>query len=154
MQSRNNKLENRSRQQNLVFYGVDDNNRADTWDQSENLITTICKEELQIDLHSIQKAHRVGRYTESGKRPIVVNFSSYKEKQSVLTNAKKFKGSPYSVDQDYSPETRDIRKRLWEYAKAKRTDKDEVKLKGDRIVINGQAFVWDKEEEVVQVRKR
>ncbi|KAH9361658.1 hypothetical protein HPB48_005189 [Haemaphysalis longicornis] len=154
LQSRNNKLENRSRQQNLVFYGVDDNNRAETWDQSENLITTICKEELQIDLHSIQKAHRVGRYTESGKRPIVVNFSSYKEKQSVLTNAKKFKGSPYSVDQDYSPETRDIRKRLWEYAKAKRTDKDEVKLKGDRIVINGQAFVWDKEEEVVQVRKR
>lgn len=109
--------------------------------------TTICKEELQIDLHSIQKAHRVGRYTESGKRPIVVNFSSYKEKQSVLTNAKKFKGSPYSVDQDYSPETRDIRKRLWEYAKAKRTDED-------RIVINGQAFVWDKEKEVVQVRKR
>lgn len=30
LQSRNNRLENRSRQQNLVFYGVDDNNRAET----------------------------------------------------------------------------------------------------------------------------
>ncbi|KAH9362121.1 hypothetical protein HPB48_002099 [Haemaphysalis longicornis] len=110
LQSRNNRLENRSRQQNLVFYGVDDNNRAETWDKSENLITSICKEKLEIDLQSIQKAHRVGRYTESRNRSIVVNFASYKEKQNVLTNEKKFKGSPYSVDHDYSPEARDIHK--------------------------------------------
>lgn len=83
-----------------------------------------------------------------------MNFASYKEKQNVLLNAKKFKGSPYSVDQDYAFETRATRKRLWEYAKEKRKDStNQVKLNFDKLIINGKAFTWNKEtEEVVPVK--
>ncbi|XP_054929047.2 uncharacterized protein [Dermacentor andersoni] len=115
-------LENRSRRLNLVFYGIDDGNHSETWIQSENLVKDICKTNLGIELNSIQRAHRVGRYSVRFKRPVLVNFSSYKEKQDVLSNANKFKGSPYSVDQDYSSDTREIRKHLWEYAKVKKAD--------------------------------
>ncbi|KAG0421904.1 hypothetical protein HPB47_002236, partial [Ixodes persulcatus] len=36
-------LENRSRRQNLVFYGIDDDNHSETWNQSERLVKSICK---------------------------------------------------------------------------------------------------------------
>ncbi|KAH9379177.1 hypothetical protein HPB48_011826 [Haemaphysalis longicornis] len=148
-------MEDRSRRLNLVFYGVDDTDQLEKWDQSEKLIQKICKDKLGIQLKSVQRAHRIGRFTGKTKRPIVVNFSSYKEKQDVLVNAKKFKGTNYSVSQDYSPETRSVRKHLWEYGKAKKEDKsNNVKLNFDKLIINDKAFRWDKEkEEVVPVTK-
>ncbi|XP_049524200.1 uncharacterized protein LOC125945878 [Dermacentor silvarum] len=121
VRNKNVDLENRSRRLNLIFYGIDDGNHSETWIQSENLVKSICKANLGIELNSIQRAHRVGHYSVRFKRPVLVNFSSYKEKQDVLSNAHKFKGSPYSVDQDYSSETRQIRKHLWEYAKVKKS---------------------------------
>lgn len=103
----------------------------------------------------MQRAHRIGRFTGKTKRPIVVRSSSYKEKQDVLVNAKKFKGTGYSVAQDYSPETRSVQKHLWDYAKAKKEDKtNKVKLSFDKLIINDKAFRWDKvKEEVVPVTK-
>lgn len=103
----------------------------------------------------MQRAHRIGRFSGKTKRPIIVNFSSDKEKQDVLVNAKKFKDTDYSVSQEYSPQTRSVRKHLWEYAKAKREDKNnKVKFRLDKLIINDKAFRWDKEkEEVVPVTK-
>lgn len=155
LENRNVDLENRSRRQNLVFYGVDDTNNKETWNESENLIKSICKDKLGVDLKTVQRAHRVGRYNENFKRPIIVNFASYKEKQDILSNAKKFKGSNYSVDQDYSPKTREIRKKLWEYAKTKKADSgNRVKLNFDKLIVNDKVFTWDTEiEQVVPVKK-
>lgn len=93
--------------------------------------------------------HRVGRFSDKTARPIIVNFASYKKKQEVMSCAKKFKGSEYSVDQDYSTETRNVRKRLWEYAKIQEADKSKIKLKYDKLILNGKVFIWNKEKQVV-----
>lgn len=155
LQGKSVEIEDRSRRQNLVFYGVDDTDRFENSDQSEKLIQRICEDNLGIQLKSVQRAHRIGRFTGKAKRPIIVNLSCYKEKQDVLLNAKRFKGTNFSVAQDYSPETREMRKRLWEYAKAKKEDtNNKVKLSHDKLIINGRVFRWDKEkEEVVPVTK-
>lgn len=139
-----------------MFYGIDDNDRSETWEQAESLVKGICTTNLGIELQSVQRAHRVGRFHEGKKRPIIVNFSSDKEKMAVLKNASKFKGSSYSVEQDFSFETRAVRKKLWEYGKVKKADKkNQVKLKADKLIINGRAFTWDDEkEEVVALSKR
>lgn len=156
LQKKNIDLENRSRRMNLVFYGIDDNDQHETWEQSEALVKGICTAQLGYELTSVQRAHRVGRFNERKKRPIIVNFSSDKEKEVVLKKAKNLKGTQYSIEQDYSFETRTVRKKLWEYGKAKRADKKNlVKLKADKLIINGRAFTWDDEkEEVVALSKR
>ncbi|XP_049520556.1 uncharacterized protein LOC125944250 isoform X2 [Dermacentor silvarum] len=155
LQKKTNDLENRSRRKNLVFYGVDDK-PSESWDESEATVKKICKTSLGIELRSLERAHRLGRYNENRKRPIIVKFSLYKERQVVLLNAKKFKNSLYSVGEDYSSETRNTRKKLWEYAKAKREDKNnKVKLNFDKLIINGRAFRWDEDkEEVVPLRRQ
>lgn len=143
-------LENRSRRRNMVFYGVADNDQFETWDKSEQLIKDICKTNLGIELKSVERAHRVGRYDSKAKRPIIVSLSSFKEKQIILSNTRKLKGTAYGIDEDYSPETRAIRKKLWKYAKVKKADKrNKVKLSFDKLIVNGRAFHWDKEKEEV-----
>lgn len=155
LQKKTNDLENRSRRKNLVFYGVDDKT-SESWDESKAIIKNICKTSLGMELESVERAHRLGRYNKNKKRPIIVKFSLYKERQAVLLNAKRFKNSQYNVSKDYSHETRSIRNKLWEYAKTKREDKNnKVKLNFDKLIINGRAFRWDDEkEEVVPVRRQ
>ncbi|KAH6929427.1 hypothetical protein HPB50_000188 [Hyalomma asiaticum] len=78
LQTKDVELENRSRRDNLVFYGVDDD-KGETLEQSEELIKGICRNRVAIELTSVQRAHRIGWFNKKYNRPIV-NFSSDEEK--------------------------------------------------------------------------
>lgn len=110
---------------------------------------------LGIEVTSLQRAHRIGVYREQKKRPIIANFASYKERQEILSNAKKLKGSELSIDQDFAPATREVRKRLWEYGKAHKSESTKVRLNFDRLSLDEKTYVWDDEKnEVVPLRKK
>lgn len=80
--------ENRSSRLNLVFHGIDDVNHSETWIHSENLVDSICKAKMVIELKSIQWAHHVGRYTDKFNRSILAVLAPYiyTEKEDVLSN--------------------------------------------------------------------
>ncbi|XP_037507332.1 uncharacterized protein LOC119383323 [Rhipicephalus sanguineus] len=139
-------LENRSRRLNLVFYGVPDNERQETWEKSESLIKDICSDVLKLDNIPIERAHRLGAFTEGRTRPIVASFSGWKARESVMRNAYKFKNTSFSVSEDFSHAVREKRRLLWNYAKEKRDSKEyRVRLNYDKLTINGKTFVWDSE---------
>ena len=50
-------------------------------------------------------------------RTIVCNLLSFKEKKLVMKNAKKLKNTNIFIDKDFSPETIEYRKQLWEEVK-------------------------------------
>lgn len=135
-------LENRSRRSNLVFFGVPDNSRKETWEESEKLIRDICKETLSIDNVEIERAHRVGAFKDEKNRPIVAHFAGWKARENVRRNAFRFKKTPISVSEDFSPLVQEKRRQLWNYAKEKRQNKENrVYLNYDKVVINGQTFI-------------
>lgn len=70
--------ENRSRRNNLVFYGFN-HSESVTWEQSELLLKNICKESLGLELQSVERVHHIGHYSATKNRPINVNFASHKE---------------------------------------------------------------------------
>ncbi|XP_049273359.1 uncharacterized protein LOC119398709 [Rhipicephalus sanguineus] len=93
-------FENRTRRQNLLFFGVADREKNETWETSENLIRDICKEVMKLDDISIERAHRIGAFKETQNRPIVACFSLWKARESVFKNAFKLKGTSYSISED------------------------------------------------------
>uniref|UniRef100_A0A1S4LJU1 Uncharacterized protein n=3 Tax=Ixodes scapularis TaxID=6945 RepID=A0A1S4LJU1_IXOSC len=64
-------LDNRSRRNNLIFFGIPDV-QNETWATSEERIVSFCSEKLniQIDSAAIERAHRLGRFTLTKKRPV------------------------------------------------------------------------------------
>lgn len=144
LESKLDDLENRSRRSNLVFFGVPDNSRKETWEESEKLIRDIYKETLSIDNVEIERAHRVGAFKDGKNRPIVAHFAGWKARENVRRNAFRFKNTPISVSEDFSPLVQEKRRQLWNYAKEKRQNKENrVYLNYDKLVINGQTFIWD-----------
>lgn len=71
LSARINDAENRSRRNNLVFYGIEDKPK-ETWPDSEKIIIEHCKQilDIQLEPRDIERAHRIGS-SQTGKcRPI------------------------------------------------------------------------------------
>nr|XP_037276086.1 uncharacterized protein LOC119169097 [Rhipicephalus microplus] len=136
-------LENRSRRCNLIFHGIPDEGANETNAECEKQILDICSSKLGIPTIGIERAHRLGRFRAGRSRPIIAKFSSFKEKQQVLGNARKLKGTTTSISEDFSEAVRKKRKILWEYAKAQKQDGAKAMLRYDYLLLNGQKFVCD-----------
>ena len=79
-------LESRSMPDNLLFCNVDEEDSFETR-KSENCtgkVLTLCDNELQMEDSAnnikIDRAHRVGHYEHSEKRPIIVKFNLFGDK--------------------------------------------------------------------------
>ena len=130
-------MEDRSRRNNLRIYGISES-KCETWEKCEEKVDEAFREKLDLDNIHIEHAHRVvkrGKNDKSTKpRTIVYNLLSFKEKKLVMKNAKKLKNTNIFIDEDFSPETMEYRKQLWEEVK-------EVHRKGNIAYLNHQLVV-------------
>lgn len=107
MHSRLDDLEDRSRRENLIFYGLADTS-TETWSQSEEAIRNFASSTVEIEIpsDSIARAHRLGNYIETKCRPTIVRFSSSKVRNQVFSSKSKLKGTGISVAEDFCKSTR------------------------------------------------
>ena len=123
-------LENRSRRNNLVFDGVEEDTN-ETREMTENKLRGILVSKLQIETTNctIERAHRVGGKARSRSKPrtIVAKFANAKTCSAILKGKKKFMGSNVHVYMcgRISP------KRLWQNV---RSYYHECKKRGEMIV--------------------
>ena len=68
------------------------------------------------------------------KRSIVAQLLNYEDKETIVANARKLKGTGVYINEDFSRETVIIRQKLWEEVKALREKGKYAVLQYDRIV--------------------
>ena len=111
-------LEDRSRRTNLVVFGVPEN-KSSTFEDCDKVVCNILGQYGILeseDIHRglLERAHRLGKKKtdQTRPRPIIVCCGSYKDKEYILHNANKLKGTPYIISEDFSKATLDIRRQL------------------------------------------
>ena len=119
-------LEVRSRRNNIRIDGIEEEER-ETWDISEAKATKIFKENLGIEKEIIiERAHRTKKnYKDKNKkrpRTIVLRLTNFKDENIILKNVNKPKGSDVYINEDFSRETTELRKKLWEEVKQLRSE--------------------------------
>ena len=72
--------------------------------------------ELEMDIENvvIERPHWTGKKNKNRSRPIVAQFSSYKDKMNILKNCKKLKNTRFSIFEDFSWETAANDKEKWQ----------------------------------------
>ncbi|KAH9375996.1 hypothetical protein HPB48_010199 [Haemaphysalis longicornis] len=136
-----NDAEDRSRRNNLLFYGIEEK-ESDKWIDSEKAVIKLCETKLNvtIDPKEIARAHRLGKIVPGKTRPIIVNFTFFKTRETVLSNAAKLKGTDYSITEDFCTATRSVRRELVRFAR----ERDAVfKIKYKRLVIGSKTYHYD-----------
>ena len=84
--------------------------------------------------HCVRRRKDVKFNSNNTPRTIVAKFLDYKEKEEVMRRRYKLKDTTYSVREDFSKETVEIRKKLWDQVKKLREDGKYAVIKYDKIV--------------------
>ena len=93
-------LEDQSRRNNLRFDGVVEEN-GETWEQTARKIQLLATEKLGINENiQIERAHRVGRPNPQRHRTIVAKFLRYNDKENLIRNSRKLKGTNIFINED------------------------------------------------------
>lgn len=134
-------LEDRSRRANLVVFGVNEDPAETEPDLKRKVLTEIFGEKLNVHCRSVGRIHRIGK--PGTQRPVIIFFQDFNEKEQVLMNANKLKGTKVSIQNDYSKETLRKRKLLWDSAKNEKLQGKKVALVHDKLRVDKEKFAWD-----------
>ncbi|XP_037518481.1 uncharacterized protein LOC119395575 [Rhipicephalus sanguineus] len=134
-------LEDRSRMSNLVVFGIDERANETENVLRQKVIKEVFEDRLGVKCLSVARIHRLGK--RPGKRPVILFFQNYTEKQEVLRNCKKLKGTQISVQNDFSADTLRKRKLLWQSAKVEKEQGKRVALVKDKLRVDSQFYAWD-----------
>lgn len=140
-------LENRSRRNNLVIFGVPETDDETAESLHGAVVNRLFCDTFGLPVVTTERVHRLGRRTDGKTRPVMVKFLHFSEKMSVLRNCPKLKGSTISISEDFSLRVRNIRKRLWDSAIENRKKGDKVTLIYNKLKINNTLYVWDAEKQ-------
>lgn len=140
-------LEDRSRRDNLLFYGLTDAH-SETWAQTEEKLLNAVSTSLNFSIssESIERAHRLGVFSDNKCRPVMVKFLSFKLKQQILFSSAELKPSGITFSEDYSVPTRQARRKLIEFAK---TQNSVFKLKYNKLYMNNKTYSYNPVDDCV-----
>ena len=98
-------LENRSRRNNLRITGIPEKHH-ETWEKSETQVKSTLREKLGLASEPcIERAHRLGRLTQSDESSKNSRFYDWKEKENILKQARIRKPSGIFVNEDVAEAT-------------------------------------------------
>ncbi|XP_065640514.1 uncharacterized protein LOC136073081 [Hydra vulgaris] len=129
-----NYLEKRSRQNNLRIDGLTEL-PTETWNDRANMPKNIFINKLGISEEIIvERAYRIGKIKEDkSPRTMIIKLLDFQNKK--LTSAKNLKGTGIFINEDFSNETMEIRKKLWEEVKRLRKEGKYAIIKYDKIFV-------------------
>lgn len=136
-------LQGRSMRENLLFFNFDEeiNFEVRKAEDCSSKIVNFCKDDLKIENVKIDRAHRVGKYTQGKTRPIVAKFHDPPVKESVKKSAidNKDKTSK-SVNDQFPKIVQERRRQLIPWMlKARYLNKRAV-LDRDRLFIDNKLY--------------
>ena len=109
-------LEDRSRRNNLRIDGIVENEN-ETWSDTQKKAEELFGKILGVENVDVERAHRSGKKQAGKPRSIVLKLLNWKDKQKILLNCHKLKGRKIYVYEDFSRETMEKRKMLWNKVK-------------------------------------
>lgn len=100
MEDRINYQEDYSRRNNIRISGVEELNSEQTWEQTAAVVTSLLEDKLQLPDLELERAHRVGQHRDGKHRPIVARFSRFCDREAVMRNARKLRGTNVYINDD------------------------------------------------------
>ena len=102
--------EDYNRRNNLQISGIEESRAGETWEQSATIVSKLLEEKLQLPNIQLERTHRVGRGGDLRPRPIVARFARFCDREAVLRNVRKLKGTRIFINEDLCPASHNIRK--------------------------------------------
>lgn len=100
---------------------------------------------------SIKEAYTVGKRKE--KKAVVAKIEYWKEKQEVMKNKNKLRGTQIYIDNDLTMKERDIQSKIYDRANKEKAKGKRVKIGYQKLLIEGVQYVWNNKMEDLRLEE-
>ena len=144
MKARQVDSEDRSRRKNLLFYGVPEKpDGFETWSDSEEILKETLQTHMDISVlpEDVERCHRLN--VNITPKPIICGMTSFKKKEEILSKRNKLKNTDINIQEDYSRETRETRKKLIPFMVEARKKNMQASISYKTLKIGRDRYVYD-----------
>lgn len=134
LQDRSNYQEDYNRRNNLQFLGMEER-PGETWEQSAVQVTKLLTEKLELPPIELERAHRVGQRVDDRHRPIIARFTRFSDREAVMRNVAKLKGTRIFINEDLCPASQEIRKNQLPMLKQAKSEGKIAYFRHTRLII-------------------
>lgn len=136
-------LKSRSMNQNLIFNfdRKTDIGKENREEDCEDIVRKFLTEEMKITSDkkfSITAAHRLGAYTDKGRRPIIAKFPISSEIETIMSHVRSLKGTRHFVNRQLPPDKSERKQfTMTEFAEKKKVGNAKVRMVNENLFVNG-----------------
>ena len=141
-------LESRSERNYIIIHGIH-RKEDETRQECEELVCEMMTDKLELS-DTIQ-VDRVNRLNAKPNSPIVARCTFYKDKENIMKEKWKLKGSSVFIGDDFSAKVREVRRKLLPHLGAAKDQKKRATMVVDHLLIEGRQFVLDSEDKLQEV---
>lgn len=127
--------EDYSRRNNLRITGITEQPGGETWEQTAESVTKLLEDKLQLPAVNLERAHRVGQSVASRPRTVVARFEKFGDREAVIRNARKLKGTGIYINEDLCPASQEIKNNQLPLLKQARQEGKIAYFKHTRLII-------------------
>ena len=151
LKSQTNNLETYSRRDNLIIYGIPEQN-GETASQCEASVRDLFVKKLQLTVQEANdiafvRCHRLYRPRRNTMKPIIVRFSNFKDREQIWIKKKMLTDKTVNIGEDFPKSIAYKRRKLFPvFAKAKKLPalaNVKVSLKADVLSIGDRKYTVD-----------
>ena len=135
---RTNYQEDYSRRNNLRISGMKELLNGETWEQTARQVITLLQDKLQLPPINLERAHRVGPVGHSYPRTVIARFEKFGDREAVMRNARKLKGTGIYINEDLCPASQEIIKSQLPTLKQARSEGIIAFFKHTKLIIKEQ----------------
>lgn len=138
-----NDLEQYTRRNNVRIYGLADDNRLESLDSTCKLVinTLNSKLNMKLVLGDIDIAHRLGKFSSDGNRPVICRFVSRIVKKKVVSARKQLKGTSIVIREDLTLKNAKLLEAVSSKEEVLNTWSDDGKILA--VLLNGKKMRFD-----------
>uniref|UniRef100_A0A0P4WMU7 Uncharacterized protein n=1 Tax=Scylla olivacea TaxID=85551 RepID=A0A0P4WMU7_SCYOL len=101
--------EDHSRRNNLQIIAIQEN-QDETWEQAATEVAKLLEDKLELPDMQLERAHRMGQRFQNRNRPIIARFTRYCDREAVMRNVYKLKGTKIFINKDLCPSSQNIKR--------------------------------------------
>lgn len=132
-------LENKIREKNLIFFGIKEREN----EKLERTMIGLLREELKlinIDINNIELIKRIGKFDNKKTRPVLIEFNAKRIKTDILRHAKLLKQYKIYIEEDYTSEVLQDRRKLKPHFFEARNNGHKAVLIQNNLYIDGDKY--------------
>ncbi|CAG4976128.1 unnamed protein product [Colias eurytheme] len=120
---------------NLIFFGIEEQEKS--YEELENIILSLITSDININCNKteLQIIKRLGKRTENKIRPVIVTFSTYGKKISIMKMKHNLKEKNIYIKEDFPPKILEIRKKLQEQLHKERENGKIAYIRYDKLIV-------------------